>query len=239
MTASVIVPTADMTLETRHIRRQRGDRTTAGPQPEGHRNLPSISGRDSAFESGADSKRLPHVPKPLRAALKTRFSRLPAPPRPPPRPSVPSSKRTRKPFSPGALAAGYNADEIKRLRRSGHGRPRVAAPALTAAVRVIHWVHHNTADGRALALPAHPAGLAADPDVWLRGHATESALPGRKSLLQRDPSDHLHDPGTGEECRIPPRIGTWPSQGWNTAGYQFQRRAQRQGHPCSGTRRRR
>jgi len=165
MTASVIVPTADMTLDTRHIRRQRGDRTTAGPQPEGHRNLPSISGRDSAFESGADSKRLPHVPKPLRAALKTRFSRLPAPPRPPPRPSVPSSKRTRKPFSPGALAAGYNDDEIKRLRRSGHGRPRVAAPALTAAVQVIHWVHYHTGDGRALALPAHPAGLAADPDV--------------------------------------------------------------------------
>ena len=239
MTASVIVPTADMTLDTRDIRRQRGDRTTAGPQPEGHRNLPSISGRDSAFESGADSKRLPHVPKPLRAALKTRFSRLPAPPRPPPRPSVPSSKRTRKPFSLRELAAGSNDDEIKRLRRSGHGRPRVVAPALTAAVRVIHWVHHNTADGRALALPAHPAGLAADPDVVAPRPCNRIGAAWPEVPTERDPSDHLHGPGTGEECRIPPRIGTWPSQGWNTAGYQFQRRAQRQGHPCSGTRRRR
>src|SRR5664279_1968281 len=42
--------------------------------------------------------------------------------------------------------------------------------ALTTAVRVIDRVHRDTADGRALALPAHPAGLA-PVDVALLGIA--------------------------------------------------------------------
>src|SRR5215218_9702684 len=42
--------------------------------------------------------------------------------------------------------------------------------ALTAAVRVVDRVHHDTADGRALALPAHTAGLA-PVDVRLLGIA--------------------------------------------------------------------
>src|SRR6188472_2925828 len=53
------------------------------------------------------------------------------------------------------------------------GGDRVATTgglALTTTVRVVDGVHHDTADGRALALPAHPAGLA-PVDVGLLGVA--------------------------------------------------------------------
>src|SRR4051812_20794935 len=53
------------------------------------------------------------------------------------------------------------------------GRDRVATTgglALTTAVRVVHRVHDDTADGRALALPPHAAGLA-PVDVRLLGVA--------------------------------------------------------------------
>jgi hypothetical protein len=42
--------------------------------------------------------------------------------------------------------------------------------ALATTVRVVDRVHHDTADGRALALPAHAAGLA-PVDVALLGVA--------------------------------------------------------------------
>src|SRR3954454_4784120 len=53
------------------------------------------------------------------------------------------------------------------------GGDRVTATgglALATTVRVVDGVHHDTADGRALALPAHPAGLA-PVDVGLLGVA--------------------------------------------------------------------
>src|SRR5690348_717647 len=53
------------------------------------------------------------------------------------------------------------------------GRDRVATTgglALATAVRVVDRVHHDTTHGRALALPAHPAGLA-PVDVRLLGVA--------------------------------------------------------------------
>src|SRR6478752_1833741 len=53
------------------------------------------------------------------------------------------------------------------------GGDRVATTgglALATTVRVVDRVHHDTADGRALALPAHPAGLA-PVDVGLLGVA--------------------------------------------------------------------
>src|SRR5690606_23575081 len=52
-------------------------------------------------------------------------------------------------------------------------RDRVATTgglALTTTMRVVDRVHHDTADGRALALPAHAAGLA-PVDVALLGVA--------------------------------------------------------------------
>src|SRR3954469_15002098 len=57
--------------------------------------------------------------------------------------------------------------------RLAPGRDRVATTgglALTTTVRVVHRVHDDTADGRALALPAHAAGLA-PVDVRLLGVA--------------------------------------------------------------------
>src|SRR5664279_1118464 len=82
MTASVIVPTAHVTLDTRHIRRQRGERTHSRSQPEGHRNLPSISGRDRVYESGLLVKALARNQTPVTtvstASLASRNSVLPA-----------------------------------------------------------------------------------------------------------------------------------------------------------------
>src|SRR3954465_4571064 len=48
--------------------------------------------------------------------------------------------------------------------------PATGGLALTPTVRVVHRVHGDTADGRALALPPHPAGLA-PVDVRLLGVA--------------------------------------------------------------------
>src|SRR4051794_36143366 len=53
---------------------------------------------------------------------------------------------------------------------------------LTATVRVVDRVHGHTADGRALALPPHPAGLA-PVDVGLLGVA---------HLADRRPAAHVH-----------------------------------------------
>src|SRR5690606_25698078 len=64
---------------------------------------------------------------------------------------------------------------------------RVAAAgglALTTAVRVVHRVHDHTADGRALALPPHAAGLA-PVDVGLLGVA---------DLSDRGAAGDLHHP---------------------------------------------
>src|SRR3954467_4206708 len=54
--------------------------------------------------------------------------------------------------------------------------------ALATTVRVVDGVHHDTADGRALALPAHPAGLA-PVDVGLLGVAD---LAGRGAAAHGD-----------------------------------------------------
>src|SRR3954447_18318829 len=56
------------------------------------------------------------------------------------------------------------------LAPGGHRVTATRGLALTTAVRVVDGVHDDTADGRALALPPHPAGLA-PVDVRLLGVA--------------------------------------------------------------------
>src|SRR5215210_1409572 len=46
------------------------------------------------------------------------------------------------------------------LAPGGHRVTSTGRLALTTTMRVVHRVHDDTADGRALALPAHAAGLA-------------------------------------------------------------------------------
>src|SRR3954452_7310167 len=68
------------------------------------------------------------------------------------------------------------------------GAHRVAAAgglALTTAVRVVDGVHRHTAHGRALALPAHAAGLA-PADVGLLGVAD---LADRRAAAHVDVAD--------------------------------------------------
>src|SRR5699024_1740606 len=77
----------------------------------------------------------------------------------------------RLPGTPGAALGGTP------------GRDGVAAtggPALATTVRVVHRVHHDTADGGALALPPHAAGLApADVDLLGVADLTDGgAAPG-------------------------------------------------------------
>src|SRR5664279_273942 len=84
--------------------------------------------------------------------------------------------------------------------------------ALTTAVRVIHRVHRDTADGRALALPAHPAGLA-PVDVALLGVA------------------HLADGGAAAHVDVANLSGGHPELGVRTVlGHQLHLRTGRAGN---------
>src|SRR5690606_16413269 len=70
------------------------------------------------------------------------------------------------------------------LTRGVHRVAAAGGLALTTAVRVVHRVHDHTADGRALALPPHAAGLA-PVDVGLLGVA---------DLSDRGAAGDLHHP---------------------------------------------
>src|SRR6266540_4594153 len=82
-------------------------------------------------------------------------------------------------------------------------RHRVATTgglALTTTVRVVHRVHGDTADGRALALPPHPAGLA-PVDVGLVGVA---------DLAHRGPASYVDQPdlaGRHPQVRVRALLG--------------------------------
>src|SRR5688500_17822721 len=103
----------------------------------------------------------------------------------------------RHPGLPLALLVGTAAaddERIARLALAGaalglaRGVDRVATTgglALTTTVRVVDRVHGDTADGRALALPAHAAGLA-PVDVRLLGVAD---LADRRAAAQVDVAD--------------------------------------------------
>src|ERR671920_853841 len=91
-------------------------------------------------------------------------------------------RRSRRARSiPSALAGLAAADDLGigglagpgaalGLAPRGHRVPTAGGLALTAAVRVVDGVHHDTADGGALALPPHATGLA-PVDVRLLGVA--------------------------------------------------------------------
>src|SRR3954447_16178615 len=93
-------------------------------------------------------------------------------------------------------------------------RHRVAAAgglALTTAVRVVDRVHHDTTDGRALALPAHPAGLA-PVDVRLLGVAD---LADRRAAAQVDVA---HLAGRHAELGVRPVLADELHAGTGRAG---------------------
>src|SRR6185437_1191750 len=144
-----------------------------------------------------------------------------------PRPSWPGGRRRRGPSSncvasPGLLSAllatTTNDELVAGLARSTGAAlgltpradrvPAAGGLALATTVRVVDRVHGDTADGRALALPAHPAGLA-PVDVGLLGvadltHGRAAADVDVADLTGRHPQlgertvlgDQLH-PGTG------------------------------------------
>src|SRR5664279_4156812 len=87
-----------------------------------------------------------------------------------------------------------------RLAPRAHRVPATGRLALTTTVRVVDRVHRDATHGRALALPAHPAGLA-PVDVGLLGVA---------DLADRGPATHVH---VADLARRHPQLGVRPVLG--------------------------
>src|SRR5665648_1180432 len=71
------------------------------------------------------------------------------------------------------------------LTPRGHRVAATGRLALTTAVRVVHRVHRDAADGGALALPAHPPRLAPVSYTHLRAHETRHDLVCRLLLEKK------------------------------------------------------
>src|SRR5690606_3555013 len=78
----------------------------------------------------------------------------------------------------------------------GHGVTATGGPALTTTVRVVHRVHHDTADARADAQPPLTAGLAPG-DVALLGGAGLAGRGAAAGRAQGGPSGRTAQVGQG------------------------------------------